>query len=71
MYEKESKEDEILSMLRILDTKINMIMSDTEQIQQLQETLTQLKFFVETAEENRIEEASAKKKAGRWKREVL
>lgn len=71
MYEKENRQDEIMDFLRILDTKLNMSLSDTEEVK---ETLAQLKFQLETIEQ-RLEEIEImkqeKKAETRWKREVL
>lgn len=71
MYEKENRQDEIMDFLRILDTKINMSLSDTEEIK---ETLIQLKFEIENLQELvtiTLEEAMEEKNKKRWKREVL
>ena len=71
MYEKENRQDEIMDLLRIMDTKLNMSLSDTEDVK---ETLIQLKFQLETIEQ-RLEEIEIvkqeKKSDKRWKREVL
>lgn len=71
MHEKQNRQDEIMDFLRVLDTKLNMSLSDTEEIK---ETLTQLKFDIESMHElltvtleSRMEEKNKK----RWKREVL
>lgn len=71
MYEKQNRQDEIMDLLRIMDTKLNMSLSDTEDVK---ETLIQLKFQLETIEQ-RLEEIEIvkqeKKSEQRWKREVL
>lgn len=71
MYEKQNRQDEIMDLLRIMDTKLNMSLSDTEDVK---ETLIQLKFQLETIEQ-RLEEIEIvkqeKKSDKRWKREVL
>jgi hypothetical protein len=71
MYEKENRQDEIMDFLRVLDTKLTMSLSDTEEIK---ETLTQLKFDLESMQELitvTLEEAMEEKNKKRWKREVL
>lgn len=64
MYEKENQDEEILAMLLALNTKINMLLDDMDD---LKETVTQIKFFVETMQEGKIE---AEEKVN-WKREDL
>lgn len=71
MYEKENRQDEIMDFLRVLDTKLTMSLSDTEEIK---ETLTQLKFDIESMQELltvTLEEKMEEKNKKRWKREVL
>lgn len=71
MHEKENQQQEIMDFLRILDTKITMSLSDTEEIK---ETLTQLKFDLESMQELltvTLEEKMEEKNKKRWKREVL
>jgi NTP pyrophosphatase (non-canonical NTP hydrolase) len=71
MYEKENRQDEIMDFLRVLDTKLTMSLSDTEEIK---ETLTQLKFDLESMQELltvTLEERMEEKNKKRWKREVL
>ena len=48
MYEKDDRTEEILDILRILNTKIDMCMSDTDEIK---ETMIQFKFEIETMQE--------------------
>ena len=71
MYEKENRQDEIMDFLRVLDTKLTMSLSDTEEIK---ETLSQLKFDLESMQELltvTLEERMEEKNKKRWKREVL
>jgi hypothetical protein len=71
MHEKQNRQDEIMDFLRVLDTKLNMSLSDTEEIK---ETLTQLKFDIESMHELltvTLEERMEEKNKKRWKREVL
>ena len=68
IYEKDDRTEELLDLLRIINTKVDMCMSDTDEIK---ETLVQLKFDQETMQEqldtfvNSIMEEKEKK---RWKR---
>jgi NTP pyrophosphatase (non-canonical NTP hydrolase) len=71
MHEKQNRQDEIMDFLRVLDTKLTMSLSDTEEIK---ETLTQLKFDIESMQELltvTLEERMEEKNKKRWKREVL
>jgi hypothetical protein len=71
MHEKQNRQDEIMDFLRVLDTKLTMSLSDTEEIK---ETLTQLKFDIESMYELltvTLEERMEEKNKKRWKREVL
>ena len=71
MHEKQNRQDEIMDFLRVLDTKLNMSLSDTEEIK---ETLTQLKFDIESMHELltvTLEERMEEKNKKQWKREVL
>lgn len=67
MYEKDDRTEEILDILRIMSTKIDMCLSDTDE---LKETMNQLKLFIEAKEEEKRIEFE-QKNTRRWKREVL
>ncbi len=67
MYEKQNQHEEILSLIRVLDTKINMVLSD---IEDLRESVTQMKFIIDLAEEDR-QAAIEKEQAGKWKKVKL
>jgi hypothetical protein len=67
MYEKQNQHEEILSLIRVLDTKINMVLSD---IEDLRESVTQMKFIIDLAEEDRQKELE-KTQEGKWKRVKL
>ena len=68
MYEKNDRTEEILDILRILNTKIDMCMSDTDEIK---ETMIQLKFEIENMQEQltqTLEEIMEEKNKKRWKK---
>jgi len=67
MHEKQNQHEEILSLIRVLDTKINMVLSD---IEDLRESVTQMKFIIDLAEEDR-QAAIEKEQAGKWKKVKL
>ena len=67
MYENpiEEKLDELISLIRVLDTKIKFLQDD---IDQLKEDMTQVKFLAENPPEAEMSEEEAKK---RWKVETF
>lgn len=67
MYENpiEEKLDELISLIRVLDTKIKFLQDD---IDQLKEDMTQVKFLAENPPETEMSEEEAKK---RWKVETF
>lgn len=68
MYEKDDRTEEILDILRILNTKIDMCMSDTDEIK---ETMIQFKFEIETMQEQltqTLEEIMEENNKKRWKK---
>ena len=68
IYEKDDRTEEILDVLRILNTKIDMCMSDTDEIK---ESMIQLKFEIENMQEQltqTLEEIMEEKNKKRWKK---
>ena len=64
MYENpiEEKLDELISLIRVLDTKLKFLQED---IDQLKEDMTQIKFLMDNNEESGPTEEEAKKQIGR------
>lgn len=67
MYEKDNRTEEILELLLALNGKVQMLLDDMDD---LRETVSQLKFYIEDSEEEKLEllQASGNTK---WKKETL
>jgi hypothetical protein len=67
MYEKENRDQEILDLLLALNGKVQMLLDDMDD---LRETVAQLKFYIEDAEEEKMELLQASGNTN-WKKETL
>jgi len=71
IYQKDDRTEEILDLLRIINTKVDMCMADTDEIK---ESIVQFKFELETMQEQlnmAVESTTEEKNKKRWKRENL
>lgn len=71
IYQKDDRTEEILDLLRIINTKVDMCMADTDEIK---ESIVQFKFELETMQEQlnmAVEATTEEKNKKRWKRENL
>ena len=67
MYEKDNRTEEILELLLALNGKVQMLLDDMDD---LRETVSQLKFYIEDSEEEKLELLQATGNT-KWKKETL